>query len=418
MNEALECGIIDFDSVQQKIENMERYKILAEHQFNIYQGDVHSNGKTYQRWITYVIKDGKRHQIKRKTREEIEDYLVEFYKNEANKTNIINTIPSFKEYYNVWLNFKEKVVSDNTVYKYLYDYKRFFENTEFEDMKIKDIDDQIIIVFLAESVKSHKLTQKALKALCSYINEIFELAMCDKIIQDNPYKYVKPKLKLITKQCTKNKSTTVEDRTISSEDIHKLLERFKKDYITKPEIITPYAVEFAIYTGCRVGEIAALRWNDIDNNSGVITIRRSEKAHRVIGQNVTYTIEGTKTGKERKIPITKQLSDLLNRVSNAEEAINCKNEFVFADKNGRIKASNISRCMSRKCKQVGIQHKCIHSCRRTINSVLKNVGANTFMAASLLGHTQEVNDNYYTYDVSNLELKKELLEKANQVLTN
>lgn len=40
------------------------------------------------------------------------------------------------------------------------------------------------------------------------------------------------------------------------------------------------------------------------------------------------------------------------------------------------------------------------------------------MAASLLGHTSEINEKYYTYDVSALEFKKALLENANKVMVS
>lgn len=239
--------------------------------------------------------------------------------------------------------------------------------------------------------------------------------MSNRVIQDNPYNYVKPKLRLINKRCRTHIIKTDEEQTISSNEIKLLLARFQQDYNTKPWYITPYAVEFAILTGCRVGEIAALRWCDIAN--GIITIRSSEKTHREKGVKITYTIEGTKTGKERKIPITKQLNELLDRTEQAESLLNCKGEFVFSDSKGRIKAASISNCIRKKCQQSGITQKSIHSCRRTVNSTLKYIGANTSIAASLLGHTAEVNKNYYTYDVSALDFKKELLTKTHQILT-
>lgn len=175
-------------------------------------------------------------------------------------------------------------------------------------------------------------------------------------------------------------------------------------------------MEFAILTGCRVGEIAALRWSDIEN--GLITIKHSEKAHRVKGEDTTYTIETTKTGKERKLPVTNAISELLNRVEKAELNIGCKSEFVFSNKNGRINAQSISNCIRKKCAQVGINQKNIHACRRTVNSTLRGLGVSTVVVASLMGHTEEVNENSYTYAISGLEAKRNMLEKTNELLVN
>lgn len=413
LQQALNSGIINLDNVQQEIAIMNRKQILNQHQFNIYKGEVKSNGKSYSKWITYIIKDGKRRQVKRNSKEELEDYLIEYYtKSFDNECNSLH--PTFKDYYFKWKDFKAQIVSDNTIYKYETDYRRFLKDSEFENMDISAINEQHIILYLTHIIKTIQPLPRALKGLCGYINEIFDYALCDRIIDINPYMYVKPKLKLFIKQCKYVKPKTDEDRTISSDDMIKLLNQLNSDYKNKPYYITPYAIEFALLTGCRVGEIAALRWEDIDDQT--ITIRHSEKAHKENGRIIGYTIERTKTGKERKIPMTKALKSLFERVSIAEENINCKTEFVFSDDSGRISGLCISSCMRYKCIQANIKVKSIHACRRTVNSMLKNLGANTAMAASLLGHTKEVNESYYTYDVSNLDMKKAILEMANSRL--
>ena len=322
LNQALSCGILNIDSVRREIEDMKRQQILAEHPFNITQTQVKSNGKTYNRWITFVMAEGKRKQVKRKTKEELEEYLIQFYETEES-----NKIVTFKKSYEEWLSFKEQIVSDSTIYRYKTDYKRFFKNTEFEAKDITLIQDIDIIVYLTNIAKTQQVYLRSFKTLCNYLKEIFEYAKSNRVINDNPYIYVKPKLKLISKYCTPAKHKSDNERTISVNDIHLLLLKFHQDYINKPWYITPYAVEFAILTGCRVGEIAALRWSDINNET--ITIRCSEKAHRIKGKGTTYTIESTKTGKERKIPVTEPLVSLLNRVLAAENNLNCKGEFVF-----------------------------------------------------------------------------------------
>lgn len=411
LNKAINCGIINIDNVQLQIENMKKEKILAEHPYNINKTNVVSNGKTYERWITFVMKNGKRSQIKRKTKEAIEEYHIEFYTAEEQ-----NKIVTFKDCYNEWTGFKKQIVSDNTIYRYNTDYNRFFKDTEFENMNIVIINEKDIILYLSNIVKDKKLYHRAFKTLCGYIKEIFEYAESNRIININPYIYVKPKLKLINKLCIVDVYKNSDERTISNNDIEILLDKFQSDYASKPEYITPYAVEFAILTGCRVGEISALRWQDIEN--GIITIRSSEKSHRTKGKPITYTIEGTKTGKERKIPVTSAMADLLARVEKAENNIGSKSEFVFSDKGGRIISANISNCIRKKCLQVGISQKSIHACRRTVNSTLRCLGMSPTVAASLMGHTEEVNENCYTYDISALDTKKNMLEKTNTLLLN
>lgn len=41
-------------------------------------------------------------------------------------------------------------------------------------------------------------------------------------------------------------------------------------------------------------------------------------------------------------------------------------------------------------------------------------GVPATVAASLLGHTEEVNENYYTYDVSSFAEKQRIVEQINR----
>lgn len=330
---------MDVDSVMLQFEGMikkEKLKaILAQHPYRIYEGEAQSNGKVYHRWFTYVADGGKKRQIKRKTRGEIEEYLYGFYTGEV-VTSKNKEIVTFNSYFHLnWLNYKKKEkLSDNTIYRYETDYKRFFEGTEFEKINVENIRGVDVLEFVASRVDALSLTGRGYKSLLYYLNDVFEYLMDERIINESPVAFINKKLKHIEKSCTSDDFKNDKDRTISKEDLMKLLDKLRSDYIAKPEYITVYAIEFAILTGCRVDEIAALRWSDISN--GIITIRSSEKAHRVKGKPTTYTIEGTKTNKERYIPIVDELSDLLKRIEVAENKLGCKGEFIFSDKNGRI----------------------------------------------------------------------------------
>ena len=95
-----------------------------------------------------------------------------------------------------------------------------------------------------------------------------------------------------------------------------------------------------------------------------------------------------------------------------EEKYGYKQEYVFANEKGRIKARVISDCARNKCIQLNIDVKSIHAIRRTVNSNMRCNGVPDTVAASILGNTPEVNTKFYTYDVMEFEKKKEILEKA------
>lgn len=62
--------------------------------------------------------------------------------------------------------------------------------------------------------------------------------------------------------------------------------------------------------------------------------------------------------------------------------------------------------------QKRISERGIHAFRKTFNSKLRCNGVSSIEAASLLGHSKEVNENYYTFDVSSLKEKADMVSKV------
>lgn len=57
----------------------------------------------------------------------------------------------------------------------------------------------------------------------------------------------------------------------------------------------------------------------------------------------------------------------------------------------------------------------IHSYQKTINSKLRCNGVSAAVAASLLGHSVDVNEQYYTFDVTGIEQKQEIISRVNKI---
>lgn len=119
----------------------------------------------------------------------------------------------------------------------------------------------------------------------------------------------------------------------------------------------------------------------------------------------------TKTGKERQFPLSKKALSILREVKKVELQNGFLGEYVFQNEDGKLHSSSIAHCIRYKCIQAGIPEKSIHALRRTLNSKLRCAGVSSVVAASMMGHTEEVNDSNYSYDVSNMDYKKEIISK-------
>ena len=388
-------GMIELSYVKELKKMAERKIYLNKHPYKIGQG---KDGY----WRTYLPdKEKGRKMIKKNTKKEVEDIVVQYYREKEERT--------FKILFHEWEQQQEKYgISGNTIQKYNSDYKRFFEGTKFEQMNVKDITEEDITEFMVSQVKKKRLKEKAGKALWGYVNGTFKYSRKHKIIHENPCDYVEKRI--FSKFYDKSKGS-IQKRTLNKVEIVKLLDELKKSHIDKPSYIQSYAVELAIYTGMRVGELAGLKWENILNEEGIIRICQSEKYDR---KTKEFYIDCTKNGEEREFPISKEIEAILLAVKKIEMEYGFIGEYVFQNKDGRVHARSISHCMRYKCKQAGIDEKGIHALRRTLNSKMRCSGVSVVIASSLLGHTEEVNENNYTYDISEMKYKKELIEKLSR----
>lgn len=379
--------------IQEQIKMNKRKELLEKHPYAITQG---KDGK----WRTYIPLEDGRKLIKLSTKEKIEERLVEYYK------SIEETPKTFEDMYYKWREVQDSLVVNNSSVKYDTDYKRYFLGTNFIKKEIEKITEEDIKLFIVNTVKEQGLCKKACKTLFGYINNVIRSARVNRIITDNPMEFLE------AKQFYKYCRMTVRpmDKTIVTESEMSLLNRqFQEDYQKNPSYIPTYAVEFATLTGMRVGEIAALSWDDITEE--YIIVRKSEKYDRI---NKRYFIDTTKNYKERVFPITKKIRDLLHTLKRVEMENGFLCEWIFANEKGRIHAPVISSCAKNKCRQIGITEKGIHAFRRTLNSEMRHNGVSSTVAASLLGHTESVNETYYTFDVSNMNEKRVIIEQINE----
>lgn len=174
-------------------------------------------------------------------------------------------------------------------------------------------------------------------------------------------------------------------------------------YITKEEFNKFIAVvdnnlwyvffNFLYYTGCRLGEVRALTWNDIDFNTSTIEINKT-----LVSQNLSeIKVNSPKTNANRKVLMNKYLKGLLLDYKHEMEKF-CNyssNWFVFGNIFPLTKES-IRRTKNKYFELSGINEITIHEFRHShvsllINEYLKSGQTDTtkffIMMSSRLGHT-------------------------------
>ncbi len=390
---------IDFTYVQEYIEMKKREEILKQHPYSIWQW------KQDNKWYTYLPDATKARGIalkKRTSRKAIEDLIVQYYKEQKQKKEY-----TFDDVYFIWRETQDQLVDENSVAKYDTDYIRFFKDTEFGKSNIKDVTEDSIKIFMCQTIKRLELGKETTRKLFGYVNNTIKCARKKTLIVNNPTEFLQSKD--FYKYCYE-KYKPVSKKIICDEDMKSLQMQFQKDHNKNPNYIPTYAVEFASLTGMRVSEISALRWDCITKD--YIIVDKSEKSNKKKNE---FRIDKTKNGKIRFFPMTEEIRTLLDRIKMVEKEYGYLCEWVFANENGRIHAKTISSCSKTKCRQLGIDEKGIHAYRKTLNSKMRCNGVSSTVAASLLGHTKEVNEQYYTFDVTDIAEKTRIVAQINEM---
>lgn len=406
------------DRFRKEIEMKRRSDIVKRHKFTISKMvDKLRDGGERVRYRTFLPdENGKKgKQIIRATEEEIIDELMLFYTGRKEINTFNDVYIDWSEHYFLLHN-----SSSNTKFKYHTDYKRFFEPDTFIEEDITDISDSDIEEFFLRCITRDpaRLTYKAFTRLYGYVDGTFKRAFKLRLIDNNPMYYIDKKD--FRNACRNKDEKTADTELINDSDFSLILGQIYKDIQSNPTYFAPYAVELAALTGMRVAELATLKWEDIDLTRRVIVIRRSDKDNRIVNDDGTTThvwsVEKTKTKKNRMFPIDEDVLRSIQRIQNAHIKYNIQSEWLFPhEEYGWTRSNIISSCLKNKCIQLDLGRTYgIHAFRKTLNSDMRMNNAPAKMCASMLGNTVEVNDQHYYYDTSNMSEKLKFVEEAHK----
>jgi integrase len=339
--------------------------------------------------------------------------LIEFY---GLSKDASNAHMSFEELFKEWVDYKKgfldapntkKRLSPSTIHRYETDYNNLIKGTELADKCVLDITSIDLERCLKDIIKNNKLLERRASNLVGYVSSVYDYATRKRLITTNEFIYVDKAL-VLSFSISKPKMNA-EERVLNRTQRRALLSAIYKYEETHPGYLPNYAIELALLTGMRVGEIAVLRWSDIDEN--VIHIDHSE--HRcVYDDKVVFTIGEPKSNKHREFPLSKPIKELLERI----KAQGIRSEFIFADENGiRYQANAISCACRNRSFEAGLSRVSVHQIRRTVASELRKAGYSAAMVSNLLGHLERTEDEYYIYDTSEFAEK---LEAANSLCSN
>ncbi|MBO0455090.1 tyrosine-type recombinase/integrase [Candidatus Enterococcus murrayae] len=169
----------------------------------------------------------------------------------------------------------------------------------------------------------------------------------------------------------------------------------------------------ALYTGLRIGEIAALRWSDIDFDRNLMTVSHtyqrlalSDGAHKT---QLIYDTAKTDAA-ARIVPFGKKVRKLLRRLKKASNSL-----YVFSRKNRPIEPRLLTYHFHRLCEKAEIKDIHFHQLRHTFATRCLEAQGDILSVSALLGHTS-TQLTLDTYADSMLEQRVQVIYQMEKIL--
>ena len=186
-------------------------------------------------------------------------------------------------------------------------------------------------------------------------------------------------------------------------EIHLILEAIKNDTYTpkcssyKHSHYYPF-IYFLFKTGVRNAEAIGLRVSSIDVKKKQIHIKEVLARTLKSGSTENRVRKETKNGKERILPLTADLHEVL------QPLISLKNndDLVFHSPTGKsIDDHNFqNRIFKPVLKKLGIDERVLYACRHTFGSRCIDAGITPVMTAFLMGNNPETALRNYTHQIT------------------
>ena len=151
-----------------------------------------------------------------------------------------------------------------------------------------------------------------------------------------------------------------------------------------------------LYTGIRIGELCALKWENIDLKTGVINVTQTVQRVRDKDSEFKTKIRfdtPKSLASVRTIPIPEFLVDELNKYKR-------KSGFILRDSGKFTDTRNICRRFKKLLKEAGIDEINFHSLRHTFSTRALELGFDPKTLSEILGHSNvTVTLNLYAHSL-------------------
>ena len=335
------------------------------------------------------------------SREELVEKLYEYF-----------FVHTFEEVYLEWVDMRimHGVKTNKTIQEDLSMLKNVFKNEPIAEMQISDIKKRDIKYMYERWTGPGLITRKAFVNRKSALNGVFTFAA------ENEYIAVNFIPSIVTTEL-KFKEPNHQNKAFRKDERQKLLKylrTLKQDGYT-------LAIQLALYSTFRIGELRAIRYDDLSGNT--LTIRHQlveeseyavntkylkvEKAPRQVNEKLP---KGNAHYSVREITLIPEAVEILNMA----KEINPDGEYLFMCHGRPINNDTFNERLRKYCGEAGVPYLSSHKLRFTVASIMRSSGVDIAFLQKNLGHSNRRMTEHYIYE--DVEDPKDMEEQLGLIL--
>ena len=267
-----------------------------------------------------------------------------------------------------WLEDIQMEIKQSTYANYEYKLVRYVF-PEIGQYGLNELDDSIAQE-LIQRLKDRGLKCSTIQAIFRIINQTMNHAIRQKLLKENPFLYIRfPKQPKKKKQALTRKEQKCLERTALAESNGRGV-----------------PVLLALHAGLRIGEIAALRWEDIDFDANQIQIsstyqRVMDFSNKEGKTTLIYTRSKTESS-VRKIPMSQTLRNVL-----IQHQVRASGVFVCSTKNHPSEPRLLTYHFHHIQKEAGLENVKFHQLRHTFATRCVESNGDIVSISALMGHS-------------------------------
>ena len=384
-----EEGILDEDGVRLIMRKKHLQFVLSHHEHKIWQS---ADG----RWKTYITDEesGKRKQISRESREELENILYDKYL--AEDEELAKKRATMESLYDDWAEYKSLFVSEATIKRDRNTWKALYKDAPIVKKPLVSVTKTELERWLLSVIRSKNMNSHQFNNFISVIRQLMAYAEEIGIIDSNPVEKIHIQKKRILKPEIKGPTIT----QVFMEDERQLLIKYAMEQYNKHrdtvQIFTSLAIAFLLYVPLRRGELVALRFDDLDGNRLILTDSYSHDMKCLKGR--LKDIEGWRT-----MDVVPPALEIIERIRQERIRLGMPTDgciFTVNEKYGSL-YSALGKSINKYCDEIGIPRRSLHKTRKTCASKMHADGVNDLIIQAQLGHKDlRTTFNSYCYDVT------------------